>query len=251
MYCLDLEYLYDGTYNKKKIWDAILLDINIRKNDRIALSAGGNGLFEYDIYDETAYQNKNYFKTIEKNLFFINESQSNYSQWMYSSIYSSSYKGNSYIVGFDWDDKKKLNYTKTVYQYEIFKNNNSEGGFSWGINDRIYKLKRDGLEYVTFTQKGLKYEYNKAFSEVNFIKFQSWKGDLLSASASSFGVIIECENALVIKSEICDDYLNISGPITRWRTFNADDKYYNQLHVIHDDRIQVLSFDISKHHLYF
>lgn len=221
--------------NESKIWDAILLSLRIKKNGRVVLSAGEDGLFEYDINKRFAYSNNLIFKKVEKeqDIFRISDKSSLFSNWLHSSIYSTSNKEKAFIVGFDWDGGT-VKYKNIFSQNEIF-NESRRTSFSWGFGDKIYRATEDGLEYVVFTQARL--STNKSvFSDVKKVDFQRWKGKILFAGAANFGAIIECEHALVIMQDK-DLFYNIPGEITRWRVFSDNTKPYDQLHVVLDDRM--------------
>lgn len=225
-----------------KIWDSTLLSLEIRKNGRMALSAGQEGLYEYDINENINMVNRKYFPIVDNSnkILRISEKESLFSNWLYSSIYSSSYRGQSFMAGFNWDFKKTI-FEREIGQDEIFKDHEKKR-LSWGFGDKIFRVNDTGLEYVTFTQTNLSRNGISPFSSVKKIQFQRWKGRIIYAGASNFGVIVECEHALVIMNSE-GKYHNIEGPITRWRVFSKSKEYNNQLHVITDNMMTIYFVD--------
>lgn len=146
-------------------------------------------------------------------------------------------KEQSYLAGFYWEEGR-IKYKDLYFENLIF--NDSVGMLSWALNGYIYKAVEGGLESVKFTQRLMQKDYSP-FSNAKFIPFQAWKGRIINAGDSSFGVLIECEYALVIMNNE-NDYINIQGPIARWRVFSEQEKYKKLLHVILEDKISIYSF---------
>ena len=226
-------------FSKEKLWDCFLLSLKIRQGGRISLSAGHEGLFEYN-FKYKFFQMEELTRVDSKGIFQISSDHSLFTNWSYSSIYNSSDIGKSFLAGFTWDDKKKIKYKGNFYSDKIFKDSNP-GHLSWGSGDKIYRAKTNGLDVIRFTQNGLNKGENAAFSEVISYDFHPWKGRIIGAGATFFGTIIECENALVILQSN-EKFYNIRGPITNWRVFNHSNNYENQLHILKDDNLEVYSF---------
>jgi len=238
-----------------KLWDCPLLALNA-KSKNVALSAGDEGLFQYEI------SNKNFFESkypqlnqVEDDIYIINNKNSLFCNWSGTSIYSSSYNGNSYMAAFGWkqDEVNKAYYNrvfkKIVDEQNIFENNSST--ISWGNERKIIRAKNNGIEIAKYIQSRIEDErffskqdseyYYNGFTKSKFIPLQQWKGYVISGNTSHFGTIIECENALVIIQNN-DSFYNIPGPIVRWRCFPKSKNYTTHLHVILEDRIEIYSF---------
>lgn len=222
-----------------KLWDAPLFSLKIKANGRIALSGGEEGLFEYDLKESITNINKRNFKEKEKDIFQISECHSLFSNWSYSSIYSSSNKKQSLIAGFGRKYSPDFCDFYGLFSEEYIFNANN-GLMSWGYKNKIYRAVESGLEYVNFTQKNLDIG---PFSDVIKYDFQPWKGKILYAGVADFGLIIECENALVVmKVENKEKFYNIPHAATRWRVFPDDHYHKNELHVVLDDCFCVFNF---------
>ena len=232
-----------------KLWDCPLLSLKCSNNGRISLSAGNEGLFEYCRLDSkySIYEDNS---KIDNGLYQISPNHSLFSDWLYSSVYSSSNIDDSSLILYSKQSNSNYekNFTKgkSINQKDIFKKNTHK--LSWGANDKIYAVNDDGLLIVKFMQYNVNKNMendninNDYLSDVNKINFKEWNGDIINGGASYFGTIIENENSLIVlKSN--DEIFIIDGPITKWRVFPRSIRYENQLHVVLEDKIDIFSFN--------
>jgi len=243
---------YPVSSKPEKVWDGRLLSLKSSSNGRLALSAGDDGLFEFDINDRSYFKNTYLnveFKKIERNLFQLNKRHSFLSNWNYSSIYSTSNVDESYMMLFGWGKNEmkemELVYKKLLNESELFQlsGNTNRSQLSWGCDNKIYKTSiSGGIDVIDYTQKYVLEEDTPAFTDIQHIALQPWKGDVVSGGVAYFGVIIECENALVVMQDD-NDFFNIPDVATRWRTYPRSRRYENHLHVISEDRLDVYSFN--------
>lgn len=253
---------YPVSSRPEKLWDGRLLSLKSSTNGRLALSAGDQGLYEFDVNEkdsfENLYRSKN-FKKIERNLHQLNDKHSFFANWNYSSIYSTSNVNESYMMLFGWGDddfkesemtfnkvfkEKKLIFNKLLNETDLFVFSKEAGAsqLSWGCGNKIYKASEGGIDVIDYTQKFALDKENAAFTDVQHIPFQPWKGSVISGGVSYFGVIIECENALVVIKDD-NEFFNIPDSVTRWRVYPRSKRYENHLHVISEDKIDIYSFN--------
>lgn len=207
------------------------LRLSIRKNGRMALSAGEEGLFEYNISNPPLFYG-NDVKETEPNLYQISTKHSLSANWIYSSIYSNSNKSPSYLAGYIWE-RGIIKYNHIINENEIF--DNHAGRISWVFNGFIYKATDGGIIRVKYHQQ------DQSFSGYKYIPFQPWKGRILGASAAPFGSIIECEKAIVVMKDE-SNYHNIPGEAARWRVFSKNPLYSNQLHIVYENKVSIFIF---------
>lgn len=123
---------------------------------------------------------------------------------------------------------------------EIFGTTN--GSFiSWGYQEKIYMVKSDSILVCRIKKRKEQRAINDLFEPIKEINIQPWKGKLVSAGVSYFGVICEYENALVLLLS-GGETLTIPGRVSKWRVFPRSINYENQLHVINDDNLTICSF---------
>lgn len=131
-------------------------------------------------------------------------------------------------------------------QKDLF--NVNGGTMSWGNGNKIYLwsgdkvLKTDFLQYKVSTNS-LSYDITNKIVEIKLPKL--YKQDIISAGVTYFGVIVELENRLLViyedNKETITHELNLE--ITKWRAFPRSKKYENQIHVISEKSLEILSFN--------
>jgi len=231
-----------------KIWDGRLLSITANRYATIALSAGDEGLFQYDKaefmnYDFSLQPNKK----VEKGIVRLSEKHSLYNDWSTLSIFSSSDISESYLSLFNWkdieEDTKKISFSEIISENAIFDNASINGGLSWGAGDKIYKADKNKIlvsrfnNYAKFEERDEKY-----FTEPEMIKLNDLDGDIIEARVCLFGTVVECENSLIVLLSN-GDVFKIEEPVVQWRIYPRSRNYENHLHVIFDDRLEIYSFN--------
>jgi hypothetical protein len=185
-------------------------------------------------------------RIINKGVYQVSPKHSSFANWNFSSIYSSSYVEDSYLLAFDWvndsdsqSSEKTYEFRKSVSQSDIF----NEPGLSWGLQEKIYKLSKGKLDIVRYKQKDIgKQEYQKNFHQLGVFDLDGINDNIVSGGVALFGVVIECDNSLLVIQSDEFSY-TIDGSVTRWRVYPRSKKYLNHLHVIHEDRLEVYSFN--------
>jgi len=226
----------DNQYQKH--WDAPVLNLaGSNYYTSLALASGSDGLYELSIESKISQPHN---RISPKQL---SEKPCNSCDWAYYSIYGSSNTSPAFLACFEKSHKEKSNtssnqittarsFQKIISSDDLFSNK----GFSWGSHDKIYQY-HDGVIDV----KSYSPDKKKIFNNLGTIPLSQWKGDVISANVAPFGTVIECDNALVIA--LSDGKtMTIEGEPVRWRIFSRSKHYTNQLHIIYEDRIEILSF---------
>jgi len=224
-----------------KLWDARLLSITA-SNERIALSAGSDGLFEIDLHKIERERHMD----LGTGVSIVSTRHSTFSNYSELSLYNSSVLGDSFMALFTLQrdgtsGKKSRILIEEVEEELIFNGNGHSQHLSWGVDDKVYRATEDGVEIIRFNNFANTQSGERFFEVLNNIKFAEWKGQILSGGAAHFGVIVECENALVVlRSD--NEIDNLSGSVLRWRVFNRSRNYQNQLHIVKEDKLEIYSF---------
>lgn len=234
--------LYQATCNRrnkypvstrpKKKWDGPVLSMSASYG-ALALAAGREGLFEHQI--DSGYR------------FGSNEDARQISgitcrdcSWAFYSIFASS-DSSGYLAEFSresdglhlQDAGRKFEGIETAEQ--IF----GAQGYSWGVQDKLCQVRQNAIRVV-------KYEPWKRdespIRELGDIRFESWKGEIVSACTTNFGMIVELENALVVFPSDGRP-VTIPGEPVNWRVFPRSRRYENQLHVCYEGRMEIYSFN--------
>lgn len=224
-----------------KVTDLVGYSMKAGKYSKLAVSAGDDGLFEYN-----ASSGDDYFDDFDERnrLHQVSSKHSSFADFNFLSLYNSSIIGSSFLSLHRWEEdettvgKPRRTIEKEISDVEIF-GDSLRTALSWGTNEKIYRARDNMLEVVTFNNYAKDEDY---FSRKHQFQFQAWKGNILKGGVAYFGTIIECQNALVVLMGD-DDFFNIQGAVTRWRVYPRSLNYENHLHVIHDNRIEIYSFN--------
>jgi hypothetical protein len=239
---------YPVSSRPTKLWDCGLLSIKANKYPQLALSAGDEGLFELNM----SRSKPSNLKRVEQRqpIFQVSEKHSSFSNYSFLSIYNTSLIENSFIALFKWNLNKEeyknnappRDYDKFVTDKDIFQTQSKQHFISWGIEDKIYKANDRGFEIIKFNNYANTEKGEQTFTKLKNVNLHPWKGKVISGGSAYFGNIIECEKALVVLQSN-NKSITIPGPITRWRVYPRSMNYENHLHVILDDRIEIISFN--------
>jgi hypothetical protein len=218
----------------KRLWDSPILNATASYFN-IALAAGDEGLYELGVGD---YSNTEPRSITKKNC--------NKCDWNYFSIYCSSDVGTSYLASYSdirgsginlEDSEQWRRFDRTIDAAEIF----GSQGYSLGAKDKIYLIEENNVEVVRYNPWKKISGQQPLFERIGTIHLDSWKGMVVSADVASFGLVIECENAMVVIPSVGNP-ITIPGQPVNWRIFPRSIYYENQLHIIYEDRMEILSF---------
>lgn len=222
-----------------KHWDAPVLAISASYNS-LALAAGDEGLYELPLDGEmykAGQQNKPLLHT-RRNCIDC--------RWTYYSIYGSSHIASGYLASYVNEIDETTNMTHyhfTKRKFERYVNDQQifhSKGYSWGTHDKLCQAIDGAIHIVKYNP--WKKEFENRFKDLGVLELAEWKGNIVSGGTALFGIIIECDNALVIvPSE--GQSITLTGEPVNWRIFPKSKYYENQLHIIYEDRIEILSFN--------
>jgi hypothetical protein len=214
--------------NSVKLWDIPTFDITASKSyTTLAFAAGSEGLFQQKL----EFSNKN---EEQKKPVLISSSHCTTCKWSDFNIYATSHVHNSFFASFkkiqDKDNKRKYTrrFEKIISAQEIF----NDGGFSWGVQDKLYVYRDQGIDAIKYSSRR---DGEPIFDRIGRLEIDSWKGEVVSAEVTPFGTVIECENAIVI-IQSDNEIFTIPGEPVNWRVFSKSHHYTNQLHIIHEDQ---------------
>lgn len=224
----------------------------------LACAAGQDGVFEYNLPPETDFSSLLDKKRLKQQ----ETSPSNSVRWMYDNLFSSFYQKGLFLEFAKLNKKQKKEQQDDVeIQHNSVKERlHSETLFStvmsqdseivWGVEDKLCLAGKNFIEV-------LKYLPN---SDGNIEQFRSIGqiplgdanpndiGDTVSADSSYFGYVIEKDEALIVIESDFDINSDkkpfmLPGEPTNWRLFPNSINYTNQLHVIYDEEISIVSFN--------
>lgn len=228
-----------------KLWDNRSFSLNYNGKGNISLSCGTDGLVEYS---PNEYDLK--LKKFESNIYSISEKHSTLSNYNNFDLYNFSTISESELFSFDlgmnFKKEKLYNYKlkeilMNVYaesSERFYSNNHDVNTISWMHKNKIYRIVDDNKINVYSYDRN---NHNIDFKKEETLHFQAQKGKILRGFSTSFGNVIECENALVVNFST-NDYLNIYIEPIQWRVYPNSKAYLNHLHVILDEHLEIYKF---------
>jgi hypothetical protein len=232
----------------EKKWDAPTLGVDA-SYWTLALAAGDEGLFEMPVVEENGYHSGSReapHRVADENCADCN--------WAFYSIYGSSHAGAGFLA--DYEKQPIANdrqWSRRVLQgvisaEKIFGNGR---GYSWGAQDKLCLVTGSTIHVMSYRPwekstpdrlQGLGAIDVAVNGDPQTVQLAPWKGDVISGAVALFGMVIECDNAIVvIPSE--GAAITLPGEPINWRAFPKSVQYENQLHVIYEDRLEILSFN--------
>ena len=270
---------YPVSSKPKKRWDGQAYSASA-SHGRIALSAGDDGLFEYDLRsrDDSPNGGNAYFPgTNDKNgrTNPLTDRHSSYADWAFASIYSTSLVGESCLLAFGWQPDPSVSggfrreFVREIDESEILQTGRATG-LSWGAGDKICGIDDAKLTVMRYVQKNVTDPETetpqallvsertttplsaKAMSDDKAPRAESPFGsvgsiplteeaDVIKAGLAYFGILLETNEQLVVYRNDRDPW-TFPGPIVRWRTYPRAKFYENHLHIIAQDAVHIVAF---------
>ena len=223
----------------------------VRASDRftaVAAAAGDDGLFEFafrkaevDVLDKEKRLAKRPCSSCD---------------WAFQSVMGWT-AGSAFLASFR--QEKDLNTRRTtrifdriVETAEMFDSSPSAsgmGGFTWGCREKIYRINDGAVEVSNYVPTPIREKRSKSGapgSQKQFEQRGSFKLDFDATSAiatgtAPFGTVLEFDDRLlVLRSDgVVEEFV---GEPVHWRVFPRSEHYSNQLHIIYDDRLEIISF---------
>ncbi len=209
----------------------------------VATAAGDDGLFEF------AYSNaENKLAEGKK----IASRPCSACDWAFQSVMGWT-ADNSFLASFreirDTSNRKSTRvFDRIIEGGEIFSQSSiSQEGFTWGCREKVYRLSSWGLEVKDYepanSKKGkLKTSVSDAsFEYKGHLPFNYDISQVVSTGTAPFGTVIELnDKVVVIRSDGALE--EFPGEPMHWRIFPRSEHYSNQLHLIYEGRILIVSF---------
>ena len=270
---------YPVSSKPKKRWDAQIYSISASQG-RIALSAGDDGLFEFDVRtgdDDTNSGNVYFPGSNDENgsVSQLTGRHSSYADWAFASVYSTSLVGESCLLAFGWQPdpassgRLRREFVREIDESEILQTGRV-AGLSWGAGDKICGIYGTEVTVMRYVQKNVtkpETDTHKAllvsdrtttpfsakamtdaadrraespFDSVGSVPLKE-EADVIKAGLAYFGILLETPDQLhVFRSD--DKVWSMAGPIVRWRIYPRTKYYENHLHIIVEDAVHIVAF---------
>ena len=204
----------------------------------LALAAGEEGLWQYDLDD---------FRDGSRTERVASQHCSE-CQWAFHSIYGSSATGAGVLASYlkrreraEWTEREEWHRTldRVIPDSEIFADfENPDGEYSWAAQDKICQAANGSIRVAKYEP----WNEKSPLRRLGVLPLARHGEAVVSAKVALFGTVVELDSGLMV---ICSDetMLDVCNEPVSWRIFPRSRHYENHLHVIHDDRLEVLSFN--------
>lgn len=111
-------------------------------------------------------------------------------------------------------------------------------------NEKIYQLSQKTIKGVEYHQNNLGTN-DEIFTHL-FSKEQNFGDEIVDAAVAEFGIVVETKKHLYVLLSTGEEIYTVNKEqedIIRWRIFPRSTCYVNQLHVIYNNRIEIISFN--------
>lgn len=219
---------------------------------KVACASGDAGLRQLDLHLEEG------FKPKESDGEELNEESCDACDWMYQNISALSYNGSSFLARFKRTGKSFHPSVEAatadeadgneVEELEFEGNSDLSAGIvdeetdtartiSWGSHDKIYRVSGNKLKAFRFLASGQR-------PMLGDVLLPGDAREIVSVRSALFGVVIEFDEAVVvIKGD--GTRIDLDGEPVNISSFARSRRYENQLHLITEERIHVMSFNLG------
>ena len=237
-------------------WDAPVSSLDVH-NGVLALAAGEEGLFRFPSETYYGYGTEGYpHKTPNR----VNDRISNKCYYIRNSVLSFAHNTPATLVEYNAarpnfrsfynqdeatepkQDNQDSWENAPVNQLEVnvIHESYNQDSLCWGSKDRICIAGENQLTVIKYNPYSQR--RRNVANLVSQVRLDSWKGNAVSGANAVFGTILELDNALVIVRSDSNIETVIGEPVN-WRIFPRSRHFGNQLHIIYDDRLEIISYN--------
>lgn len=217
------------------------------QNTAVAAAGGVDGLFEF------AYESQNE-KVLDRRRRVANIPCSAF-DWAFQSIVGwndESLFFASYREDRDPHSKKKVRtFDQLIRQEQILASQDlvTHGPTRfWGSHEKLFCVSSEGLEVLNYTPPSSGPRAEKSgvrqrarFSRRGKLAVEFDLNDVISTGTAPFGAVLEfADRVVVLRSDGGVDVFD--GEAVHWRVFPRSEHYNNQLHIIYEDSLLIVSF---------
>jgi hypothetical protein len=217
------------------------------QNTAVAVAAGTDGLFEFiaKSRSEELLDDKRILAAVP----------CSGCDWAFKSIFGWNSES-AFLASFNEEkdprSQKKIRcFDKLLHQDQMFEGQDfdlEDEVRIWGSHEKVFRISGRELQVLTYQPPSfdgrVKKDVNTQIHTFSRLGFQSIDFDVdevISVGTAPFGTVIELENRLVVlRSDGKVD--EFPGEAVHWRVFPRSENYNNQLHIIYDDFIRIVSF---------
>jgi hypothetical protein len=222
-----------------RVTDAPALDI-ASKYSVMAIAAGEEGLLETQLVDET---DKRTSRVADKRCISC--------EWSYASLVCSDDTHSLFVAAFARVPEdivagptgRRKRYVRrfegVITGAQLFgPSMDPEETMCWGAKDKLYSYRSGNIQIVRNRSNG-----RASFSapQSRSLVVEANSAGFVTARAAPFGSVLEFDDRLVVLFS-SGELHTLAGEPVNWRVFPQSRKYVSHLHVVYEDRIEILAF---------
>lgn len=232
----------------RKHFDGSVLRLKAsNESTAVAVAAGSDGLFQIPYVIDS---NRS-FGEVE----MVSNRACSSCDWAFQSIVAWD-TTSAFLAHFDKREAKNRRQLERIFDSVIdeevfFGGSQATSSYVWGSHEKMFEIKGDALSVVNYDPREQrsknKKEYKKIapkdrFSTLGTLGGIGFSADQIVASGTApFGSILElADRIVVLRSD--GEIEQFPGEAVQWRLFPRSERYSNQLHIIYDDKIVIVSF---------
>jgi hypothetical protein len=137
--------------------------------------------------------------------------------------------------------KKKRVFNKIIDPSEIFGSNpGSANDIVWGSREKMYRFSAGRITVANYESSGKAEDPVEKFEQVGHVGFNP-ESEIIATGTAPFGTVLEMEDRImVLRSDGFSEVFN--GTPIHWRVFPRSEHYSNQLHIVYEDALEIISF---------
>ena len=239
---------YPVSTRVEKLWDGPVLALGASYRS-LALAAGEEGLWEYNLGSH--FTELSEFAS-ERNLRSLAGQHCSECQWAFHSVYGSSSTGPGVLAAYHRTRREsdeeyytprrksyRREFDRLIPEKEIFSDfEEPVGVYSWAAQDKICQAANGSIRVAKYQP----WDQEAPIKRLGSLSLERHGEAIVSAKVALFGTVVELDSSLIVISSN-GEILSIVGEPVSWRVFPRSRHYENHLHIIYDDRLEVLSFN--------
>ena len=227
-------------------WDAPVLRISAGYGS-LALAAGDEGLFESSL--NTKYWRGS--RVVNGDPDHISGEACFDCNWTYWSIFASN-KNGGFLASYrkeisdsdaeseyfrhqdDYTSEDSRIFNRVISCEEIW----GQQSLTWGVRDKFCLAHGTDIDIIRYQPWGPAEE----MQQIGTITIEQLKQkEIVSASIAPFGIVVELSDAILVHTSV-GNVIVLNGEPSNWRVFPRALNYFNQLHILRDDCLEIYSF---------
>lgn len=227
--------IYSRGKRAQRLFDVPSLDI-ATKHATIAVAGGSDGLFEI------RRQDRHYLPSL------VAPNLCNTCEWSYASIVGSDHAQSLFVAAFSRvreasdnrrSRKKVRQFDRVIASEELFTGNiGSRSHIEWGAKDRLYRYVDGHFDVLCNNSNGA---VSFARLEGQQIEFRFDLDTFVAVRVAPFGSVLEFDDGILVLLN-SGELLEFPGEPVNWRVYPRSMNYLNHLHLIYEDRMEVVAF---------